>query len=86
MIKTVLKIDGMMCPMCEAHVTAALRGAFPVKDVTASHKAGTCTLISEAPLSEERLTAIVSGMGYTVLEISAAEEEKRGLFSRFRKA
>ncbi|MBQ3064262.1 MAG: cation transporter [Clostridia bacterium] len=85
MIKTVLKIEGMMCPMCEAHVAGALRGAFPVKDATASHKAGTCTLTSEAPLSEERLTAVVSGMGYTVLSVTVSEEEKRGLFGRRRK-
>ena len=85
MIKTVLKIEGMMCPMCEAHVTGALRGAFSLKSVTASHKEGTCTLISEAPLDEARLTAIVGGMGYTVLAVTAAEEEKRGLFGKFRK-
>ena len=85
MIKTVLQIEGMMCPMCEAHVKSALRGAFPVKDVTASHKAGTCTLISEAPLSEERLTAVVSGMGYTVLSVLVSEEKRAGLFGKRRK-
>ena len=85
MIKTVLQIDGMMCPMCEAHVTGALRGAFSLKSVTASHKDGTCTLISEAPLDEARLSAVVGGMGYTVLSVTATEEEKRGPFGRFRK-
>ena len=85
MIKTVLQIEGMMCPMCEAHVKGALRGAFPVKDVAASHKAGTCTLISEAPLSEERLTAVVSGMGYTVLSVLVSEEKRAGLFGKRRK-
>ena len=28
MTKTVLKIDGMMCGMCEAHVNDAIRNAF----------------------------------------------------------
>lgn len=31
MIKTVLKIDGMACGMCEAHVNDAIRKAFTVK-------------------------------------------------------
>ena len=85
MIKTVMKIEGMMCPMCEAHVTNTLRGAFPVKSVTASHKEGTCTLTSEEVLDADRLTAVVSALGYTVLAVEAGEEEKRGLFGRFRK-
>ena len=38
MTKTVLKIDGMMCGMCESHVNDAIRKAFPVKKVTSSHK------------------------------------------------
>ena len=38
MIKTTLKIDGMMCGMCESHVNDAIRKAFPaVKKVTSSH-------------------------------------------------
>ena len=35
MIKTTLKIDGMMCGMCESHVNDAIRKAFPaVKKVS----------------------------------------------------
>ena len=41
MIETTVKVDGMMCGMCEAHVSDAIRGALPVKKVTASH---TCLL------------------------------------------
>ncbi len=29
MVKTTLKIDGMMCGMCESHVNDAIRNAFP---------------------------------------------------------
>jgi len=31
MMKITLKIDGMMCGMCESHVNDTLRKAFPVK-------------------------------------------------------
>ena len=32
MIKTILKIDGMMCSMCEAHICEAIRKAVPAAD------------------------------------------------------
>ena len=38
MIKTTIKIEGMMCGMCEAHVCDAIRKAVPyAKKVKASH-------------------------------------------------
>ena len=36
MTQTTLKIDGMMCGMCESHINDAIRKEFPVKKVTAS--------------------------------------------------
>ena len=38
MIKTVLKIDGMMCSMCEAHINDAVRKYFNVKKVATVYK------------------------------------------------
>lgn len=38
--KIVVKVDGMQCGMCEAHVNEAVRAAFPVKKVTSSHAKG----------------------------------------------
>ena len=40
MIKTTLKIDGMMCGMCEAHMNDVIRKNFKVKKVTSSAKSG----------------------------------------------
>ena len=41
MIKTTLKIDGMMCGMCEAHVCDAIRRAIPAaKKVSAARRKG----------------------------------------------
>ena len=37
MIKTTVKVDGMMCGMCESHVNEAIRNAFKVKKVNSSH-------------------------------------------------
>ena len=40
MIKTVLKVNGMMCGMCEAHMNDLVRKNFKVKKVTSSVKDG----------------------------------------------
>ena len=37
MIKTTVKVDGMMCGMCESHVNDAVRKVFQVDKVTSSH-------------------------------------------------
>ena len=37
MIETTVKIDGMMCGMCEAHVSDVIRSKFNIKKVSASH-------------------------------------------------
>ena len=48
MIKTTLKIDGMMCGMCEAHVAEAIRRAVPAaKKVSASRSKGEATFLTE---------------------------------------
>ena len=40
MYKTTIKIDGMACGMCEAHVNEAIRKVCAAKKVTSSHKKG----------------------------------------------
>ena len=64
MIKTTLRIDGMMCGMCEAHVNDAIRARFNVKKVTSSHAKGECVILSEEALDETALRAAIAGTGY----------------------
>ena len=85
MIETTVKVDGMMCGMCEAHVSDAIRGALPVKKVTASHTKGQAVILSEAPLDEEALRAAIGKTGYEVQGVSARPYEKKGLFGFLKK-
>ena len=52
MYETKVKIDGMMCGMCESHINDAIRNAFSVKKVSASHSKGEADIISEEPIDE----------------------------------
>ena len=47
MIKTTIKIDGMACGMCEAHVNDALRKVIKAKKITSSHKKKEAVVVSE---------------------------------------
>ena len=48
MIKTTMKIDGMMCGMCEAHVCDAIRKAVPsAKKVKASKRKKEATFLTQ---------------------------------------
>ena len=86
MIKTVLKIDGMMCGMCESHINDAVRREFKVKKVTSSHSKGETVIISENELDENKLREVIGGTGYELKNVkSAHEEEKKGFFGMFRK-
>jgi len=83
MNKVTIRIDGMMCGMCEAHIADALRAAFPqAKQVKASRKRGEATFLSEQKIAPDRLQQAIEGTGYTFLSAAQEPYVKRGLFGR----
>ena len=83
MIKTTLKIDGMMCGMCEAHICDAIRKAVPsAKKVSASRSKGEASFLTEDAVDAKQLKAAIDSTGYTCLGVDSAPYEKRGLFGR----
>lgn len=87
MLKIILKIDGMMCGMCESHINDFVRKSFAVKKVTSSHSKGKTEIITEKPISEEDLRKAIDKMGYTLVGMQTEAYEKKGfsLFHRGRK-
>lgn len=73
MYKTTVRVDGMMCGMCEAHVNDAVRNNFKVKKVTSSAKKGITTVLSEQPIDTEMLKNAITSAGYTF--VSSETEE-----------
>ena len=83
MIKTTLKIDGMMCGMCEAHVCETIRKAVPeAKKVAASRSKKEATFLTEEAVDNDNLKTAIDATGYTCLGIESAPYEKKGLFRR----
>ncbi|MBQ8284285.1 MAG: heavy metal translocating P-type ATPase [Clostridia bacterium] len=69
-MKKTLKIEGMMCQHCVAHVTKALEGVDGVLLVEVNLKKKTATLEVNGEVSDEALTAAVTNAGYEVKKIS----------------
>ena len=83
MNKYTLKIDGMMCGMCEAHVCDAIRKAVPgAKKVAASHGKKEATFLADSAVDAEALKAAIDTTGYTCLSVDSTPYEKKGLFGR----
>ncbi len=68
MTKTV-KIEGMMCPHCEAHVKKALEALGGVTGAEVSHEKGTAIVSMTESVDNAAITAAVTDAGYTVLGI-----------------
>ncbi len=83
MFQTTVKIDGMMCGMCEAHINEVIRKLYPkAKKVSSSHTKGETTFLTEETVSGDDVRKAVDATGYRFISISCKPYEKRGLFGR----
>lgn len=80
MFKITLKVEGMACGMCEAHVNDALRRAFSLKKVRSSHKKGITEMICEEQLDAAAIEAALQESGYRITDVSCEPYVKKGLF------
>ena len=84
MLKVTMKIDGMSCGMCEAHINDAIRKVFSVKKVTSSHRKGITELLIQDAVDTQLLKHAVEEFGYKVLDIRCEPYERLG-FSLFKR-
>ena len=81
MFKNSVRIDGMMCSMCEAHINSAIRKKYPqAKKLKSSHKKGEATFLTEEEADREELKALITETGYTFVSCESVPYEKKGLF------
>ena len=66
-MKITLKIEGMMCPHCEARVKKTLEDIEGVTEAIVSHESGTATVVSEKEIATEVLKGAVEAQGYKVI-------------------
>ena len=66
-MEKVIKVEGIMCPHCEARVKKCLEAIDGVSEASASHTEGTATVKLEKEVAFETLKAAIEAEGYTVI-------------------
>ena len=69
-MKKTIKIDGMMCAHCQAHVTSALNAIQGVTSAEVDYKQGIAIVTLNDNVLDETLSSAVEKEGYKVLSIS----------------
>jgi len=66
-MKKTIKIEGMMCPHCEARVKQLLEEIKGVSQAVVSHKEGTAVVTLTEEIADEVFTKVITDNGYKVL-------------------
>ena len=83
MVKNTLKIDGMMCAMCEARICDAIRKAVPIaKKVAASRRKKEASFLTVEVVDLDLLKNVIDATGYDWLGAESETVEKKGWFGR----
>lgn len=85
MVETILKVNGMMCGMCESHINDVVRKTANVNKVSSSHTKGETVIVSDKELDIEKLKQAIADTGYTVTGAETRPYEKKGFFSFLKK-
>ena len=84
MNKVVLKVDGMACNMCEAHVVEAIRKVYSdAQDVKASHTKKETSFLIDGDVSLPELEKAIVDTGYKYVDGKVEAYEKKKLFGLF---
>lgn len=63
-MEKIIKVEGMMCPRCEAHVTKALMAIDGVESATASHEENIAKVILAKDIADDVLIKAIVDEGY----------------------
>ena len=81
MIRTVLKIEGMMCGMCEAHICDAIRKTVPsARKISASRGRKEAAFLTEDAVDAKVIKDAIDATGYECLSVASEPYKKKGLF------
>ncbi|MCR4587459.1 MAG: heavy-metal-associated domain-containing protein [Lachnospiraceae bacterium] len=81
MYKVTAKIEGMMCTMCESHISETIRKTFPAaRKVQSSRKKKEATFLIEEAVDTDVLKKAIEDTGYEFAGASCEPYVKKGLF------
>ena len=83
MVQITVGVDGMACSMCEAHVSDAIRKAFPVNKLSDIHTLGQAVIVADSDIAEADIAKALEPTGYRMVSYSCAPYQKKKLFGIF---
>ena len=84
MNKVTLKIDGMACPMCESHVSDAIRKTYSdAKEVKASHIKKEASFVIDKNIDLSLVKDAIDKTGYKYIDGKIEPYDKKKLFGLF---
>ncbi len=66
-MEKVIRIEGMMCPHCEARVKKVLEELEEVESAAVSHQDGTATVFLKSDVADDKLKMVIEDQGYKVV-------------------
>ena len=78
-----VKVDGMMCGMCEAHANDAIRREIDVKKISSSHTKGETVFVVEDEVEEAKIRAALAPTGYDIGAITKEPYKKKKFLGLF---
>ncbi len=79
MNKIILKINGMKCGMCEAHVNNLFRTKLNIKKIKSNHIKNETLIFTNLEISDDSLKNALENSGYTIESIKR-EDAKKTIF------
>ncbi|MDY3991048.1 MAG: HAD-IC family P-type ATPase, partial [Lachnospiraceae bacterium] len=70
-MKETVKVKGMMCQMCEKHVSQGLKGIDGVTNATADHEKGEAVIEATKPIDEADIKKAIEDAGYEFVAVEA---------------
>ena len=68
---TTARVEGMMCQMCETHVSEAVRRAFPdARKIKSSRKKSEVSFVTDTEINKELLEKAIKDTGYDFISCS----------------
>lgn len=83
MVKVIMEVEGMHCPMCENRVNNAVKALVAPQSISSSAKDNKTEFVASQAPDEAAVRAAIEDIGFTVK--SYKEEEYKKGFSLFRR-
>ena len=83
MVKVIMNVEGMHCPMCENRVNNAVKAIAAPQSITSSAKDSKTEFVASSAPDESAIRAAIAELGFEVKSY-CVEEQKKG-FSLFKR-